>query len=64
MLSAEEIRQNRRALNHALAQQRLEGLTVPPETIEELERVVRGEMTTEDALHNARARYMSHPHPQ
>lgn len=57
MLSEQERRRNRRALEHALAQQNLEGLSVPQATIEDLERVARGEITTLDALQNAYGRF-------
>lgn len=56
MLSEQEMRWNQRAVRHALAQQALEGLTVPPATVNDLERVARGEITTTDALRNVRAR--------
>jgi hypothetical protein len=52
-----EILKNQRAVEHAIAQQRLEGLMVPPEVIDDLQRVARGEMTTADALHAAHARF-------
>ncbi|HVX09911.1 MAG TPA: antitoxin VbhA family protein [Pirellulales bacterium] len=57
MLSEKDISHNWRAVEHALAQQALEGLAVPPAAVEDLERVARGEMTTSDALRNAFARY-------
>lgn len=57
MLSEREISWNRRAVRHALAQQALEGLTVPSATVSDLEQVARGEMTTTDALRNAYARF-------
>lgn len=52
-----EILKNQRAVEHAIAQQRLEGLVVPPETISDLQRVARGEITTAEALHAAHARF-------
>lgn len=57
MLSEREISWNRRAVRHALAQQALEGLTVPSATVSDLEQVARGEMTTTEALRNAYARF-------
>jgi hypothetical protein len=52
-----EILNNQRAFDHAIAQQRLEGLTVPPEALADLQRIARGEMTTADALRAAHARF-------
>ncbi|WP_085053245.1 antitoxin VbhA family protein [Candidatus Magnetominusculus xianensis] len=48
---------NRRAFDHAIAQQQLEGLVVPPETVADLERVTRGEITTSDVIRNLYDRY-------
>jgi hypothetical protein len=36
-------------VEYAIAAQRMEGLTVPPETVEDMRRVARGEMTTDEA---------------
>jgi hypothetical protein len=36
-------------VEYAIASQRIEGLTVPPETVEDMRRVARGEMTTDEA---------------
>jgi len=52
-----EILKNQRAVEHAIAQQRLEGLAVPPEVISDLQRVARGEMTTAEALLAAHVRF-------
>jgi len=52
-----EILKNRRAFEHALAQQMLEGLVVPPEALADLQRVTRGEITTAEALAAAHARF-------
>ncbi|HWB10551.1 MAG TPA: hypothetical protein VG826_15080 [Pirellulales bacterium] len=57
MLTEQEIAWNLRAVRDALAQQTLEGLTVPPATVDDLERVARGEITSADALRNAYARF-------
>jgi hypothetical protein len=57
MLNERQMRRNQRAIRHALAQQALEGLTVPLATVSDLERVARGEMTISDALRNAHARF-------
>jgi hypothetical protein len=47
----------RHAIDNAIAQQRLEGLTVPPETIIDLERASRGEITTAQIIEKTIARY-------
>jgi len=52
-----EIQDNKRALNHALAQQRLEGLTVSSNAIANLERVVMGEISMAVAINDLYARY-------
>jgi hypothetical protein len=41
-----------RAVENALAQQRIEGLTVPPETVEAMRKVARGEISVEDGIHS------------
>lgn len=46
-----------RAFEHALAQQRLEGLVLPIEAERDLRRLAQGEMTMEEALRAARARF-------
>lgn len=46
-----------RAVVHAIAQQELEGLTVPKETVADLERVARGEIDTDEARRNIRRRF-------
>ena len=57
MLTEHEIAWNLRGVRDAVAQQALEGLTVPPATVHDLERVARGEITSSDALRNAYARF-------
>ena len=52
MLSDKELRDNRRALDHAIAQQALEGLTVPEATVNDLQRASLGEITTADVIRN------------
>ena len=52
-----EILKNQRAVEHAIAQQRLEGLIVPPEAVSNLQRIARGEITTADALRAAHVRF-------
>lgn len=56
MLTEQEIRRNIRAVAHAIAQQELEGLTVPAETVADLERVARGEIDTDEARRNIQRR--------
>ena len=52
-----EVLRKQRAYDHAVAQQRLEGLALPPEATRDLQRIVLGEMTTTDALIAAHARF-------
>ncbi len=52
-----EHQDNKRALDHAVAQQRLEGLAVTPETLADLTRVARGEISTARVIDNLYARY-------
>lgn len=47
-LNDDEIRLNMRAVRHAIAQQELEGLTVSPETIADMESAARGEIDTDE----------------
>ena len=56
MLSDRELRINQRAFDHAIAQQELEGLTVSKDTLDDLRRVSRGEITTADAIRNVHMR--------
>ena len=52
-----ELRRNRRALDNAIAQQRLEGLEVTPETVALLEQAARGEITTAEIIRQLQERY-------
>lgn len=52
-----EILKNQRAVEHAIAQQRLEGLAVPPEAARDLQRIALGEITPAEALLAAHARF-------
>jgi hypothetical protein len=56
-----EVRTNTRAVEHALAQQRLEGLTVPADTVADLHRVASGEITSGELLRKLNARYIRRP---
>lgn len=44
-------------VDYAVAAQRIEGLTVSPETIENMKRMVRGEMTGDEAREAIRKKY-------
>jgi hypothetical protein len=56
-ISEVELWRNLRAVEHAIAQQRLEGLTVSESTIEDMRRAARGEIADEDVIANIYARY-------
>jgi hypothetical protein len=56
-LSERELARNMRAVAHALAQQELEGLTVPTATVNDLRRVARGEISVAEAIRNVYARF-------
>lgn len=49
-MTSEELQRNQQALAHAVAQQRLEGLTVSQETLQAMQCVVNGETTTEAVI--------------
>ncbi len=57
-MTAYEAMKNQKAVEHAIAQQQLEGLVVPLEAVRDLERVAHGEITTADALKAARLRFI------
>ncbi|WP_375613214.1 antitoxin VbhA family protein [Bartonella sp. AP153HLJHH] len=50
MLSEEEIKLRRLYAENALASQRLEGLEPDPKVVEQMERVIIGELETSDIL--------------
>lgn len=52
-----EIRRNLRAVENAIAQQRIEGLEVPPDVIEQMKRAARGEIEIEDGIRNTREKF-------
>ena len=60
-LSEQEIQRNMRAVAHAIAQQRLEGLTVSDATIADLHRAARGEIGTEQVIRNIHIRIPNAP---
>jgi len=51
-LTEQDIQRNMRAVAHAIAQQELEGLKVTPATVADLHRAARGEIDTEEVIHN------------
>ena len=56
-ISEVELERNLRAVEHAVAQQRLEGLTVSESTVEDMRRAARGEIADEEVIANIYARY-------
>ncbi|WP_375648951.1 antitoxin VbhA family protein [Bartonella sp. MU70NMGDW] len=50
MLSEEEIKRRRFYAENALASQRLEGLEPDPKVVEQMERVIIGELETSDII--------------
>ncbi len=52
MPNEQEIRFNLKAVENAVAQQRLEGLEVPSEVIEDMKRAARGEIEIADGIRN------------
>jgi hypothetical protein len=56
VLSEIAMRRRLRAVKRAIAQQRLEGLRVPPATVRDLERAARGEIDVDEVLRNIRLR--------
>jgi hypothetical protein len=55
-LSEQDIQRNMRAVAHAIAQQELEGLTVPASTVADLRRAARGEIDTDEVIRNIHRR--------
>jgi hypothetical protein len=60
-MTDQDLLRNMRAVAHAVGQQELEGLTVPPATAEDLRRVARGEMSLATAIRNVYARFGNVP---
>jgi len=56
-LTEQEIQHNLRAVAHAIAQQELEGLKVPESTVDDLRRVARGEIDTDEVIRNICRRF-------
>lgn len=57
MLGEETINRRLKAVEDAVAQQRLEGLDVPPDVVEEMKRAARGEISFEEGLRNTLRKY-------
>jgi hypothetical protein len=51
-LTEQEVARNLRAVDHAIAQQELEGLKVSKSTIEDMRRAARGEIDTDEVRRN------------
>lgn len=56
-ISPGELERNMRAVDHGIAQQKLEGLKVPETTVEDLRRAARGEISNDEVLTNIYARF-------
>ena len=57
MLNEHDIQRNLKAVDNAIAQQRLEGLDVPLDVIADLKRAARGEIGIEEGIHNTREKF-------
>lgn len=57
MTREQKISQRLKAVENAVAQQRLEGLEVPPDIVEEMKRAARGEIEIEEGIRNTVRRY-------
>jgi len=55
-ISEQELERRMLAVDNAVAQQELEGLTVSAETIEDMRRAARGEIAYEQVIENIHAR--------
>jgi len=56
-----ELQRHLRAIDHAIAQQSLEGLTVSEETVADMHRAARGEIAAENVIANIYARFKHVP---
>ena len=56
-----EITRNKRFVESAIAQQRLEGLEVPAAAVADLNKIAAGEIDVEKAMSNFRRRYQHGP---
>ena len=57
----QEVQCNMRAVAHAIAQQELEGLTVPESTVADLRRAARGEIDTDEVIRNIYSQFKNVP---
>jgi hypothetical protein len=57
MTREQKIDQRLNAVENAVAQQRLEGLEVPPDVVEEMKRAARGEIEIEEGIRNTLRKY-------
>jgi len=60
-LTARELKRNLRAVDHAIAQQSLEGLTVSDATVQDMRRAARGEIDGDEVIANIYARFKHVP---
>jgi len=60
-LTDEQVEANLRAVAHAVAQQELEGLTVPEWVVADLRRAARGEIETDEVIRNIHRRLDMRP---
>ena len=51
-MTNDEVSRNMRSVRHAIAQQELEGLTVPAAVVEDMERAARGEIEPSEGIRN------------
>ena len=61
MLTEADIQRNLDAVDDAVAQQALEGLTVPAETVEDMRKIARGEMSSDDLIRKLYSRFPNVP---
>ena len=61
MLTEADIQRNLDAVDDAVAQQALEGLTVPAETVEDMRKIARGEMSNDDLIRKLYSRFPNVP---
>jgi hypothetical protein len=57
MTEKQKVSQRLKAVENAVAQQRLEGLAVPPDVVEEMKRAARGEIEIEEGIRNTLRKY-------
>jgi len=60
-ITDEKLESNLRAVEHAIAQQRLEGLSVSEATVVDMQRAARGEIHAEVVISNIYARFSCVP---